>query len=279
MKQCFWHIVGKLTAWLPGRREFDALLLALLLVLAPVSNAMSQQWQPTGEIARVAEDFLRGRLGPRASRTTVQAGQLDPRHLLAHCPDQMEPFMRRGSKIAPRTIVGVRCTGARPWTVYVPVYLVVTDTVLVAARTLPKGHLLTAEDLVAEERDVTRMMTGYVSRRDDLVGQRLKAQLLAGKILTPRLLQADLAIRRGQSVTLIVRNDDISIQMAGKALMDGAISQRIRVENSNSGRIVEGIVRSREHVEVLLPPNKHFSTLGPKVSPSVADMRSSNNDR
>ncbi len=279
MKQRSWHIVGKLTAGLPGRRDFDALLLALLLTVAPVSHVMSQQWQPTEEIASVAEEFLRGRLGPRASRTTVRAGQLDPRHLLALCPGQMEPFMRRGSRIAARTIVGVRCTGARPWTVYVPVYMVVTDTVLVAARTLPKGHLLTAEDLVVEERDVTRLMTGYVSRKEELIGQRLKSQLLAGKILTPRLLQADIAIRRGQSVTLIIRNDDISIQMGGKALMDGAISQRIRVENSNSGRIVEGIVRSREHVEVLLPPNNRFLGERPKVSPSVADMRSSNNDR
>ncbi len=279
MLQRYCFNVGNLTAGLPGRRVFDALLLVLLLFLAPASNATVPQWQSTDEIAEVAEEYLRDRLGPRASRTTVQAGQLDPRHLLAHCPGQMEPFLRRGSKIAARTIVGVRCTAARPWTVYVPVYLVVTDSVLVAARTLPKGHLLTEDDLVMEERDVTRLMTGYVSSMDELVGQRLKSQLLAGKILTPRLLQADIAIRRGQSVTLIIRNPDISIQMAGKALMDGAIGQRVRVENTNSGRIVEGIVRSREHVEVLLPPNSRFLSAGPKVSPSVADMRSSNNDR
>lgn len=41
--------------------------------------------------------------------------------------------------------------------------------------------------------------------------------------------------------------------MIGTALMDGAIGQRIRVENVNSGRVVEGIVRSREVVEVLVP--------------------------
>ena len=33
--------------------------------------------------------------------------------------------------------------GQQAWTVYVPVYLVVVETVLVASRSLPKGHLVT----------------------------------------------------------------------------------------------------------------------------------------
>ena len=61
--------------------------------------------------------------------------------------------------------------------------------------------------------------------------------------------------------------------------MDGALNQRIRVQNLNSGRVVEGIVRSREHVEVLLPAVTGFFHATPKVSPSMADMRLSNNDR
>ena len=77
----------------------------------------------------------------------------------------------------------------------------------------------------------------------------------------------------------LIANGGMTIQMSGKALMDGAISQRIRVENTNSGRIVEGIVRSRELVEVLVPSSSSFLHAKPKVSPRVADMRSSNNDR
>jgi flagella basal body P-ring formation protein FlgA len=34
--------------------------------------------------------------------------------------------------------------------------------------------------------------------------------------------------------------------------MDGAVDQRIRVENTVSHRIVEGLVRSPEYVEVLV---------------------------
>jgi flagella basal body P-ring formation protein FlgA len=66
------------------------------------------------------------------------------------------------------------------------------------------------------------------------------------------MLEAQIMVRRGQSVTLLVRNDALNIRMAGKALMDGAVDQRIRVENTGSRRVVEGFVRSPEYVEVLV---------------------------
>ncbi len=279
-------IVGKLTAGSAWRHDFDtcrsavrcAVVLSLLNVGANAATPV-QDWQPTTQITAVAEQFLRDRIGPAARRTAVRAGALDSRHRLALCSQPLQPFLRRGSKISARTIVGVRCSGEKSWKVYVPVDVIVTDSVLVASRTLPRGHLLSEDDLVTEQRDVSRLVSGYISNSRDLIGQRLKTQLIAGRILTPAMLQADVAVSRGQTVTLTIRIGGIDIQMSGKALMDGAISQRIRVENTNSGRVVEGIVRSREHVEVLVAGSKQFFHAKPKVSPRVADIRSSNNDR
>ena len=279
-------IVGKLTALGASRRVSDGcqasrrrvIALAALLCFA-VTDAAVANWQSTAEITATAENYLRARIGKAANRTTVKAGALDSRHLLAACSQPLEAFLRRGTKISARTVVGVRCEGLKPWKVYIPVDVVVTDAVLVARRTLPRGHVITRDDLAVEQRDVSRLISGYASDPRRLVGQQLKTQLIAGRILTPQMLQADLAIRRGQSVTLAVSNAGINIQMSGKALMDGALGQRIRVENSNSGRMVEGIVRSREHVEILMPTNRGFLHSQTKVSPQIADTRSTNNDR
>jgi len=277
-------IVDKLTGTPQRRHESDArragaICVVALSMLCAAAEASLEQWQSNESIAAAAEDYIRERIGPRASKTAVKAGVLDSRHRLARCNQQLEPFLRRGTEISYRTIVGVRCNGARPWKVYLPVEVVVTDTTYVASRTLPRGHRLTAEDLVAEERDVSRLPTGYIASPQQFVGARLKTQLIAGRLLTPAMLEADIAVRRGQMVTLTVANSGINIQMSGKALMDGAIDQRIRVENTASGRIVEGIVRSREHVEVLVAGSGQIFHAKPKVSPSVADIRSSNNDR
>ena len=255
--------VRKLTAAGTRRHEFDAVraVFGIALVLASfgacaAANTGPGAWHPTAEIAATAEDYLRGLMGPQATRTTVQAGTLDPRHRLARCSKPLEPYLRRGSRIAARTVVGVRCSGEKPWKLFVPVDVVVTENVLVARRTLPRGHLLVADDLAVEQRDVSRLLTGYVSDPKEFLGQRLKSQLIAGRMLTPTMLQADIAVRRGQSVTLSISTGGIDVEMSGKARMDGAIGQRIRVENINSGRIVEGIVRSREHVEVLSPSGR-----------------------
>jgi flagella basal body P-ring formation protein FlgA len=136
--------------------------------------------------------------------------------------------------------------------VYVPVDVVVTEAVLVSRKTLPRGHILTADDVVAENRNISRLVGGYIADPAELLGQRLKHQIMSGKIVTPSMLVADMVIKRGQTVTLLLQNNGLNISMSGKALMDGAINQRIRVENSVSRRIVEGLVRSPEHVEILV---------------------------
>lgn len=273
--------VRKLTLRRVLRQRFDivyasrrraATLLCLLALLPPSANsAEAIAWQATSDITAAAEAHLRKLTGPAAKRTAVHAATLDPRHLLPLCDRDLETFMRRGSRISARTIVGVRCSGSKPWKVFVPVDVTVTAKVVTARLTLPRDHLLTETDLAIDERDVSGSITGYLSNKDELIGQRLKQQLIAGRIITPAMLQADRIVTRGQTVTLIAHGGGINVSMTGKALMDGALSQRIRVENINSGRIIEGIVRSREHVEILLPDMDSFFNAKPKVSAKNAD--------
>ena len=285
--------VSKLTSLSSDRQRSDAIfdadsrpqtrllcVAALVVLLAIGTDALAAQaWQPTEDITSAAEAYLRAKTGSAANRTSVQAGTLDTRHRLPLCDKSLEGFMRRGAKIGSRTIVGVRCTGTKPWKVYVPVDVIVAAKVLTARRTLPRGHLITAADLDIVERDVAKMTTGYFSDPKALDGLRLKQQIIAGRIITPGMLAADQIVRRGQTVTLVATSSGVNISMTGRALMDGARGQRIRVENTNSGRVVEGIVRSPEHVEVLVSAERGFFNAKPKVSPDSADIRLSNNDR
>lgn len=226
-------------------------LLAGASILAIVATAQAESWHSNDDIARVAEEFVSDRAGRSDPRVSPQAGHLDSRLKLPLCDVGLEAFLRNGTKFSSRTAVGVRCNGNRPWKVYVPVDVVVTDAVLISRKMLPAGHILTVDDVVAENRDISRLVGGYIADPLELIGQRLKHQIMGGKIVTPSMLVADMVIKRGQSVTLLLRNDGLNISMSGKALADGAINQRIKVENSVSRRVVEGLVRSPEHVEIL----------------------------
>ncbi len=252
--------------------------LASLLLVSAAAGGM-QEWQSNADISATAEIFVSRMVDGNSGKIAVAAGALDPRHRLPRCDRELQAFVRPGTRLQARTIVGVRCPGSKPWKVYIAVDVVTTATVYVARGTLPKGHLLTTSDLATDERDVSRMTGGYVTHVDAVIGQRLKQTLTAGRIITPAMLQADNIIRRGQTVTLIATSGGINVTMTGKSLMDGALNQRIRAENQSSGRVIEGIVRSREHVEILLPDGSIYLQAKPKGLPATADTQVSNNDR
>ena len=232
-----------------GLRLYVAMIVGFAM-LADVITVQAAPSQPTQDITRIAEEFLQEKVGATDRRAKLQAGYLDPRLKLPLCDMKLEPFLRPGVSISSRTVVGVRCNGSRPWKVYVPVDVVVTESLLVAKKTLARGHILTENDVVAEDRDMTRLAGGHISNPAILIGMRLKQQVISGSVITPAMVAPDVVIKRGQSVTLLVRIESLSVTMTGKALMDGAVNQRIKVEVAE--RVVEGVVRSSEYVEILV---------------------------
>ena len=243
-------------------------LIVVALLSAGAALAEAPDWQPLDDITRTAEQFLvTNRIGRNNENTTVRADALDPRLKLPRCDGPLRGEVRSGANTSARMTVSVHCEGTRKWRVYVPVRVIETAHVYVAARALPRGHVLAKKDITAQKRDVSKLRSAYVTDAKFLVGQRLKRSVLTGDIITASLLSADNYVKRGQTVTLVSNNNGIRISMTGKALADGALNQRIRVENLNSGRIVEGIVRSKEHVEVLAATPVPFFSARPKVSP------------
>ncbi|MEO1244374.1 MAG: flagellar basal body P-ring formation chaperone FlgA [Pseudomonadota bacterium] len=258
---------------------YGAVISVTLLPGISAQAAGDDAWQDLDEIKSAATDYLSDRLGGTLDGTSVEAGFLDPRLRLPDCSSPLSAFLNAGADVDRVTTVGVRCSGDRAWKVYVPVSMATTATVAVASRHLPKGSVVTADSLRLERRDVTRSRRGYYSSIEAALGQRVLQTVLKGRMLSPDLLEANRVIRRGQSVTLVVMQGTLRLNMAGKALIDGAIGQRISVENLSSGRTVEGIVRSPEHVEVLVAKNQAFFSGKAKALRPRADTRLSNNDR
>jgi flagella basal body P-ring formation protein FlgA len=237
-----------------------AILNAEVCAFAVLSGAYSSvdaaeatsDWQSIDEIAAAAEQSVIDLAGAAGASLTPVAGYIDSRLKLADCAEHLTTSLQSGSASSGRATVQVECTGERPWRIFVPVQIKVTDLVIVAGKSLASGHVLTPDDVLVEARDVTRLRSGYIGRPEDLVGKRLKRQLLPGRVITPSMLMERTMIERGQSVTISADSGGVSIETAGKALMDGALNERIQVENSGSKQVIEAIVRSPERVEVLV---------------------------
>jgi flagella basal body P-ring formation protein FlgA len=83
------------------------------------------------------------------------------------------------------------------------------------------------------------------------VGRTAARPISGGTILSNQQLVASKAVLRGQTVTLVADAGGMSVRMAGRALSDGMVNQRVRVQNLSSGKIVEGIARSEQVVEII----------------------------
>ena len=213
--------------------------------------ARAQTWESLESIRTAALAQVRGELARDGVQREVDVAPLDARLRLAACDVPLTAFTPPGARRGANGTVGVRCTSPQ-WKVYLSVRVSSRDGVLVATRPLARDAVLTAADLALVERDVGTLGQGYLSDAAQLAGMRLRRPVAAGAVLTPSMLAAVPLVTRGQQVTLEAGAESMYIRMAGEALGEAALGQRVRVKNLSSERVVEGVVRSDQVVEVLL---------------------------
>ena len=151
-----------------------------------------------------------------------------------------------------RVLVELACPGAPPWHIYVSVRVVGTSQVTVAAHAIVAGSVLTATDVRTEQRDISELPPGYMDDPAVTMGLTAGRPISSGAVITNQLLIGAKAVQRGQTVTLVADAGGMSVSMEGRALSDGLINQRVKVENLSSGKVVEGIARSQQVVEIIL---------------------------
>lgn len=170
----------------------------------------------------------------------------------AECSGKIRATIAPGIQVQRRVLVELRCEGTGSWHLYVPVKVVGTTPVVLTAHAIVAGSLLARGDLAIEQRDAVGLPPGYLNDPAIAVGMTASRAIGGGVILTTQQLAGTKTVQRGQTVTLVANADGISVRMPGKALSDGFINQRVRVENLSSGKTVEGIARSEQVVEIVL---------------------------
>lgn len=236
---------------LQGQVRDWAVAAILALLLGAGGPACAAAFQPHEDIRQAAIDAAAKQLAPGRGRLKATA-VVDERLRLTRCSVPLAAKLPYATGLRARTTAEVSCAGAQPWKLFVPVNLEVWQAVLVATGPLPRGHLLTAADVELAERTLGQQNRGYILDPERAVGFRLKRSLSTGDVVTPGVMVAPPLIEKGQRVTLQARSGALLVQMAGVALEPGLAGDIIRVENSESGRNVEGVVRSAKTVEVLL---------------------------
>src|SRR5690606_29568075 len=122
--------------------------------------------------------------------------------------------------------------------------------VLVLARGVAAGEVLTAADMGSVRRDTARIAGAVLSDPQSAIGRVARRAMGAGTLLSATDLVAPRIIRRGDSVALVSRRGGVEVRVAGKALADAGEAERVPVENLSSRRVVQGIATSAGDVLV-----------------------------
>ena len=242
------------------RRRARVLLLGLAFGMTHSSLIWAEALAPTPadpgyqsiqSIRSTIVSYISAQLPSDGNERSIEPGRLDPRLRLQQCDQPLEAFLPHGATMRASLSVGVRCTGTKPWRIYVSTRIATRGNVLVAAGALPRGTVLAAHHLRLEPRDLGAIHHGYIANKEHALGHALRRNVAPNAVITPAMLAQQHLVRRGQSVTLETRVSGLHIRMAGLALADGQAGARIKVKNVSSQRIVEGIVRNKEVVEII----------------------------
>jgi flagella basal body P-ring formation protein FlgA len=188
---------------------------------------------------------------PLTDRQRFLIGPIEPHLELARCRESVKAALASTHHMQDRATIELRCQNPNPWHLYVQVRIIGTSSVVVAAHAIVVGSVLKATDLRVEQHDISELPPGFLDDPAIAVGLTASRPISGGAFLTNQQLVAAKAVQRGQSVTLVADLGGMSVRMAGKALSDGLINQRVRVQNVSSGKIVEGIARSEQVVEIV----------------------------
>ena len=219
------------------------LLLGGLIVASPaLGQGLSEK------IHKQLEQYAAQQLAGQPGRVNIQVGEVDSQLRLEPC-QRIEGFVPSGGRLWGKTTLGARCAAGANWVIYVPVNVTVVAPVVVSARALSNGRVLSAEDVSLQQLDLTQLPSNVLTEASAAIGQTLSTGLAPGYPIRQDMLRAPLVIRQGQSVRLVAEGSNFGVSAEGKALGNATAGQMVQVRTGN-GQTITGKARADGSVEV-----------------------------
>ena len=221
-----------------------------MLLIASASIATAQEPQSHDSITTAIKLLISEQLADKDWKDLdITIGKLDPRLRLNLCQGPLEAFFNTPGRTIGNISMGVRCPEATGWIIYIPVSIKYFSEVVVAMRPLPRNTLLQASDIGKERHDIS-LTNGYHTNSDQVIGQVTRHPLKFGAVITPKDIEFPVIIHKGDEVAIRVVSDTITVEARGEALSDGHRGDSIKIRNSSSHRVVEGLVTMPGIVEI-----------------------------
>ena len=152
------------------------------------------------------------------------------------------------NQIKKSNVVKIICSRKEnPYTVSIPVNVIVQRPTAVATENIPKGTILTSNLLSKQYVNEGLNTSSAVTNLNSILGAKVRKDIRAGDVIK----QSDLClIAKGDIVTIEAVSSNMQIKTQGVALEEGKLNDLISVRNSKSKKVIQGIVVSPNTVRV-----------------------------
>jgi len=125
-----------------------------------------------------------------------------------------------------------------------------TSTVVFAKHNIPKGKVITADDLELKLA-ANRSAHGAYTNLEKIIGHKAKKNITRDAVLKSRHLIAANDIDKDDDVLIVVGAGGLTISTYGQAMEDGQVGEMIIVKNLSSNKEFKAIVLSEKKVRPL----------------------------
>lgn len=226
------------------------LSLACLGLIIVADEVKAGKYQSLESIRFQAEEFVMQFDYKTPYLPEFKVNSLDTRLKLANCNAPLHIEFSNQQKTYGSTSLNIGCLHSPKWRIHLPIKVDVFDDVLVAQQPFSRGQKIGSGMFKYGKRNISLLNQGYFTQAGDLKYIESRQNLKRGSVLTPNNTRPSEMVKSGQNVTLILNYKGINIRTSGKALQSARMGQLVKVRNSQSRKIVEGIVSGEGLVKV-----------------------------
>ena len=230
--------------------------LACILVCSALS-AWAKDYEDTKALTTGAERYLLSALkkeypGVSPDNVKVTISSIDPRLRLASCEQGVNQSITSPRPYGGNVSLKVYCEGNKPWTIYIPAQVETFAKIAVASKSIPRGEILTDDDVELALMNTSQAGYGYVFDLKRVIGMELKRRLQVGMPVRISHVKSPKVVKKGDKVVIEASLSGVSVVTNAEALSAGELGEQIQVRNSKSDRVVDALVVAPGRVKVAL---------------------------
>lgn len=224
----------------------------IALALCGTQALASVEYQDIDSLKNTVKQAILANIGDLPyGNLAISIRSIDNRLRLQTCENALTANVTNPSVKLGRVTTMVQCDSEAPWKIYVQATVTADMQVPVLVSTMARGSIIGNQDVQLISVPMGQQTQPVVESLEDLIGMELRRPISPGVPILISQIGAPDIVKRGQKVSIRYDDPDMTITMSGTALQNAAKGDWISVQNSSSGRQIEG--RVEKDGTVLIP--------------------------